>query len=146
MNFQQLMRFAVTAALGIPVLGCADYSFHDKTASESVELIKINGNGQNVSVFPPGLFDLDLSGDGNTVHVPCGCSIRNLRISGVNHHVTELPGASVQLIRLSGPGTVIHLPANVHPVVQGSGVNNRIVNDVDGSKRDCPNDAKNEKI
>ncbi|MGY6278373.1 hypothetical protein [Methylomonas sp. MgM2] len=58
MNFQQFMRFAATAALGIPVLGCADYSFHDKTASESVELIKITGNGQNVSVFPPGLFDL----------------------------------------------------------------------------------------
>lgn len=145
MNFQRLMRFAATAALGIPVLGCADYSFQDKTGNEGVELIKINGKGQSVSAFPPGLFDLDLEGDGNSVQIPCGSSIRNLRVSGVNHRVTELPGTSVQFIRLSGTGTVIHLPDDIHPMVEDSGVNNRIINDIDGSKRDCPSDANNEK-
>ena len=137
MHLHRLTRF-VTAVLTISGLGCTDYSFRDKIGVNGVELIKIDGNGQSVSAFRPGLFDLVVLGDGNTVQIPCGSAIRNLMVSGVNHHISGLPGASVQFIRLSGTDTVIHLPANVHPSVQGSGVNNRVLNDIDDVGRDCP--------
>jgi len=145
MNLQRLTRFVAAATFTISGLGCAGCSFHDKTGADGVALIKIDGNGQSVSAFRPGLFDLIVSGDANTIQIPCGSAIRNLRVSGVNHHITGLAGASVQLIRLSGTGTVIHLPSDVHPTVQGSGVNNRVLNDIDGSERACPTDAKNDK-
>ena len=144
MNLQRLTRFVAAATFTISGLGCAGCSFHDKTGADGVELIKIDGNGQSVSAFRPGLFDLIVSGDANTIQIPCGSAIRNLRVSGVNHHITGLAGASVQLIRLSGTGTVIHLPSDVHPTVQGSGVNNRVLNDIDSSGHGCPADAKND--
>lgn len=144
MNFQRFKKFAAVVTLEIPILGCTDYSFHDMTGIDDVELIKIDGNGQSVTAFRPGLFDLVVSGDGNTVQVPCGNAIRNLRVSGVNHHI-RLLGVSVQFIQMSGTGTVIHLPADVHASVQGSGVNNRILDDIDDARRDCPTDAKNDK-
>jgi hypothetical protein len=132
-----LIRFVAAATLTLSGLGCADCSFHDKTGADGVELIKIDGNGQSVSAFRPGLYDLVVSGDGNTVQAPCESAIRILRVAGVNHNITVLHGSSVQFILLSGTGTVIHLPADVHPSVQSSGVNNRILNDIDGSERGC---------
>lgn len=136
MNLRGLTRFIVTAAVVVSVSGCADELPVGLLGADGVATVKVSGAGQNLSVSHPGLFDLDVSGDGHTVRIPSGCAIRILWVSGVNHRMTVAAGASVQSIRFSGVGTILHLPKNVHPTVSGSGVGNRIVYDEAGTGPD----------
>ncbi len=122
-------HFSLFAIASILVLlpGCADLSL--PVGTPGIDAVKVSGVGQNVSASHPGQFDLWVSGHGNTVQVPAGCSIRRLWVSGAKQEVTVSSGSSVQSIRLSGVGSTIHLPKNVHPMVHNSGVDNRILND-----------------
>jgi hypothetical protein len=128
---QHSLTWATVAALVALASGCADQSPVSLSGADDVATVKVSGAGQNLSVSHPGRFDLAVSGDGNTVQVPSGNAIRTLRVSGVNHGISVSSGASVQSIRLSGTGTSIHLPKDIHPAVSGSGVGNRILNNVE---------------
>ncbi|MDD5036259.1 MAG: hypothetical protein PHE55_16040 [Methylococcaceae bacterium] len=39
----------------------------------------------------------------------------------------------MQSIQLSGVGSIIHLPADVHPAVDNGGMNGQILNDVEAT-------------
>lgn len=112
----------------LATLGCVGIG----SFSDGVRTVRIAGAGQTLSVSRPDLFDLDISGERHVVRVPAGNRVRRLQVSGVQHKIVVASGATVQSIGLAGSGSIIHLPANVQPVVQGSGVGGRIVHDLGG--------------
>ncbi len=129
MKPHNLAGFMVVAALAS---ACADPFAVGAAADADVATVKISGSDQDLSVAHPGLFDLDVAGDGHILWIPSGNAIRMMRVSGVHHEIIVSTGASVQSIRLSGVGTTIHLPKNVHPAVSGDGVDGRILHDSEG--------------
>jgi len=125
----------VATALTFVLPGCADPSFvAGSLGLEGVEAVKISGIGQDVSVSHPGCFDLEVSGEGQTVRVPTGNAVRMLRVSGIRHEIAVSGGTSVQSVWLSGVGSTVHLPKNVHPAVSISGVDGRVLNDVETTR------------
>ncbi|WP_198324108.1 MULTISPECIES: hypothetical protein [Methylococcus] len=126
------LHIIVTTALTLVFSACAGPFFvAGSLGPDGVEAVKISGIGQNVCVSHPGRFDLEVSGEGQTVRVPKGNAVRMLRISGVRHEIAVSGGTSVQSVWLSGIGSTVHLPKNVRPTVSISGVNGRVLNDVD---------------
>lgn len=129
MKTNRLIALVAGTTILFSALACSEHYVDGVAGDEAVD---ITGSGQSASAFRPYPFNLTVSGDGNAVQVPCGSIIRRLAVSGVNHDIRILPGAEVGSIRLSGVGSTIHLPADLHPPVYGSGVNNQVVNDVEG--------------
>ena len=130
MKPNRLARLILAAAL---VSGCAQRSLVTSFGADGVATVSVSGAAQIVTISRRGPFDLDVSGDGHTVRVPPGNAVRTLRVSGVNHAIVVSGGTSVQSIEFSGVGTIIHLPTDVHPAVSGSGVDGRVLNDVEYS-------------
>lgn len=130
MKPNRLARLILAAEL---VSGCAQQSLVTSSGDDGVATVSVSGSVQTVTISRPGPFDLDVSGDSHTVRVPPGNAVRTLRVSGVNHVIVVSEGASVQSIEFSGVGTTIHLPADAHPAVIGSGVEGRVLNDVEYS-------------
>lgn len=136
MRLRCLAGFIVAAALAASGSGCTEKSLGSASEADDVATVKISGARRDVSASHTRLFDLYVSGDGNTVRVPSGSAVRTLWVSGVNHRITVAAGASVQSIQLSGVGTSIDLPENVHVAVSSSGVGSRIIKDSDGADLD----------
>ncbi|MGX2032545.1 hypothetical protein [Methylocaldum gracile] len=136
MRLHRLARFVVTAALAAIASACADKSLVGTAGNGDIATVNVSGARQDISASHPSLFDLYVSGDGNTVRVPSGSAIRTLWVSGVNHRITVLSGATVQSIQISGVGTSIRLPENIHVAVSSSGVAGRVVDDTDGTGLD----------
>ncbi|BBA36302.1 hypothetical protein sS8_4372 [Methylocaldum marinum] len=136
MRLHGLAGFFVAAALAAFGSGCTEKSLGGASGADDVATVKISGARRDVSASHARLFDLYVSGDGNTVRVPSGSAIRTLWVSGVNHRITVAAGASVQSIQLSGVGTSIDLPENVHVAVSSSGVGSRIIKNSDGTDLD----------
>lgn len=132
MSLRSLAGFVV-AALVAAVFGCADKSLVSTVESDGVAEVTVSGARQDVSASHSTLFDLYVSGEGNTVRIPSGNAVRILWISGANHRISVLSGASVQAIRISGMGTTIDLPASLRVSVSSIGADSRIINDVDNT-------------
>ncbi|QSA97892.1 hypothetical protein [Methylococcus sp. EFPC2] len=132
MKSKRLGRAVIATVLMVCGSGCAmEPGVAVWPGYDGVATVRVSGVGQHARVAHPGLFDLDVSGAGQTVRVPAGNAIRTLRVSGANHGITVAAGASVQSIRLSGVGSTIHLPKDVHPSVSGSGIDGHIVSDAE---------------
>lgn len=129
MKATQFLRNAVLAALIVSTFDCSGISRPIQGRQKDVITVTVFGNGQKVTIARPGLYDLEVSGDGNSVRISSESSVRLMSVSGVNHQIVVSPGALVRSVRVSGVGSTIRLPNNVHPQISNSGDHNRIVVD-----------------